>query len=405
MKPHVGQTLDLEIIKLVHGGLGLARLEGFVVFVKGVLPGERVSAVIREVKKNHANAELVELEHASNLRVPHVWPEAEWSRPAYERAGGADFGHIDRSAQLEFKTEILRDSLVRFGKVDPEIAASASVSATEGDMDGLRWRTRVTLHVNNDGIAGPYAENSHTVVPVETLPLAVTEIEQLNVHRGQWSGHRRIRLIRPAQGSPRMVIDTQRPETIVERVGEHRFQLSDHGFWQVHHRATDTLFAEVTRLALSVPADPGHTHLDLYGGVGLFARALLDAYGDNSSVVTVEADADASRFAEQNLSSSPRARAVESTATNYVRTLEGADGALGTVVLDPPRSGAEREVVSQLLRQGPQAIIYVACDPVALGRDIALFSEGGYQLAEVKGFDLFPHTHHMEAVALLTPAR
>ena len=405
MKPYVGQTLELEIIKLVHGGWGLARHEGFVVFVKGVLPGEQIIAVIREVKKNHANAELVALEQASNARVSHVWPEAEWVRPAHQRAGGADYGHIDRPEQLTFKTDILRDSLERFGHVDPDIAALTSVAAVGGETDGLHWRTRVSLQVNDEGIAGPYAENSHTVVPVETLPLAVEEIEQLGAHRGSWSGHSRIRLIRPTDGSARLVIDRQRPDLIVETVGQHRFQLSDQGFWQVHSRAADTLFSQVKRLALDVEVQEGATHLDLYGGVGLFARALLDAYGENTAVVTVEADSDASHNAGINLSDAAGARAVASTAKAYLTRLHGQESPIGTVVLDPPRSGAEKEVISELLRLSPKAIIYVACDPVALGRDISRFAEGGYQVAEVNGFDLFPHTHHMEAVALLTSER
>ena len=404
MKPAVGERIELEVTKVVHGGLGLARYNGFVVFVRGALPRERVVAEVVDVKKNHSFAELIDVLTPSSMRVPHIWPEAEFTVPVNQRAGGADYGHIELGYQRALKTEILREALSRFGKVDPSLVGSVSVSAIPGDTDGLHWRTRVGLQINEGGQAGPFAEGTHNVVPVSSLPLAVDEIETLGIHTQDWSGHTRIRLVKPSGSEPRLILDDQKEETITEQAGGHDFQLSDQGFWQVHRLAADYLFSHVKTFAVESGAEPQRAHWDLYGGVGLFAKALLDAFGSDAAVTSVESDAKASAYAAKNLSGHTNSRAVPQDTLSFLRDQVGQPSDIGVVVIDPPRAGAKAEVVSLLVSAKPQAIIYVACDPVALSRDLELFAEKGYQPKSVTGVDMFPHTHHMEAIAVITPA-
>lgn len=404
MKPAVGERIELEVTKVVHGGLGLARHGGFVVFVRGALPRERVVAEVVDVKKNHSFAELVDVLTPSSMRVPHVWPEAEYTRPTRERAGGADFGHIELAYQRALKAEVLRDALTRFGKLQGLLVDNVTVDPLPGDQDGLHWRTRVGLHVNQQGQAGPFVEGSHTVVPVKSLPLAAKEIEDLSVHRADWSGHSKLRIVKPSLGEPRLIIDDQAPDTIVESAGGFEFRLSDQGFWQVHSAAANRLFSEVVSRASSINTSPGSVHWDLYGGVGLFSRALAEGLGSDESIISVETDAAASDYATANLSDLAGFSAYASDTLRFLRQPPARSGPLGVVVLDPPRSGANREVISLLSQQKPAGVIYVACDPVALARDIAIFAEHGYDVGDIQGLDMFPHTHHIEAVATLLPA-
>ena len=403
MKPSVGDRLDLEISKVVHGGFGLARHDGFVIFVKGVLPGEIVTAELYQVKKSHGYAHLLEVNSESAYREPHIWPEADHSRPIASRVGGADYGHIQRDYQLELKRLVLEDSLVRFGKVAEHLAGSVSVGALPGDDSGLHWRTRTTLHVSSDGTVGPYAEATHTVVPVTSLPLSTRESEALGVLSGDFSGHRRIRIVHPSRSEPRLIIDQQKPEPITEWVGEIPFQLTDQSFWQVHRSAATTLFDSVASSVSQLSVDPKATHWDLYGGVGLLARALLESLSTDATVISVESDEEASRFAASNLDPFPSARAVASSTEEFLTHHDDShdSGPLGVVVLDPPRSGAKEVVVQRICDRTPQAVVYVACDPVALGRDLGLFRERGYVPTNITGLDLFPHTHHFETVATL----
>lgn len=404
MAAAVGDRVELEISKVVHGGFGLARHDGFVVFVAGTLPGERVSAEISRIAKSHAFAHALAITEPSPHRVPHIWPEADVSRPVTERAGGADFGHIDLDYQRVVKSEIISDALLRVGHADPGVCGSIPVRALAGEPNGSGYRTRVTVHVDANGRVGPYAEGTHTVVPVQTLPLATPEINALGAHRSTWPDKRSLRLIHPSTGDARIVDSSLPPAGMIETVSGMNFVLDDRVFWQVHSHAPSALAEVVTRLIEAHGPDPKAEHWDLYGGVGLFARVLTHHFGEDSRVVSVESDRDASGYARENLSGFPHAKALSMETLRYLRSLEreakaSSRGSLGCVVLDPPRQGAGREVVNLISAQNPQVVIYVACDPMALARDVATFQSLGFHLAFVDALDLFPHTHHVEVVA------
>jgi len=405
-----GDIVELEVTKVVHGGDGLARHEGFVIFVHGGLPGERVLARVYSVKKSHAFADLIEVLTPSSHRVPHIWPEADVSRAPEARAGGADYGHIELGYQRALKTDILREALTRHAGVSEDFAQGVRVEPADGAPDALRWRTRVTLHVDESGLAGPYAERTHQVIAVDSLPLAASSLEGLGIHHGDWSGHKQIRLVQSSTGQPRVIIDTQKPQPLTEKVGDDVFHLSDQSFWQVHHSAAETLDALVSNALVQglageggfTPVDPSAQHLDLYSGVGLFAKAIGRAYGPDSRIIAVESDSGATDFTTKNLRHYPHSEVANSDVKRFLQSFTP-EGTVGTVVLDPPRTGAKADVVGHIIALQPQQVIYVACDPVALGRDIKLFRDAGYELVSVKGVDLFPHTHHMEAVASLVP--
>jgi len=187
------------------------------------------------------------------------------------------------------------------------------------------------------------------------------------------------------------------PEVVRERVGDRTFVVDAGGFWQVHPRAAAVLDGAVYGL-LDGHVEPDATHYDLYGGVGLFARTLADLGG--TDVVTVESSRRATEHARTNLAPLE----VTAVTARVDRFLQGAtrSGRTGAVVLDPPRAGAGRTVVEGVHALSPEAIAYVACDPVALARDLGTFRGLGWQVRTLRGFDLFPHSHHFEVVALLT---
>jgi tRNA/tmRNA/rRNA uracil-C5-methylase (TrmA/RlmC/RlmD family) len=203
------------------------------------------------------------------------------------------------------------------------------------------------------------------------------------------------------------VIGAQKPSTIRERVGEREFQLDDGGFWQVHTAAASTLSSAVVDAVDAQLFDPKAANLDLYGGVGLLAAALGDRFGSGLRITSVESDARATEHAAENLADWLGAAVVTSRVEHWVRSLaevsaaEKARLAAATVVLDPPRAGAGKAVLEALAAVKPSQLVYVACDPVAFARDVGLLADLGYSLASLRAFDLFPHTHHVEAVGLL----
>jgi len=411
-----GRELELDVTNIAHGGISVARHDGRVVFVSDAIPGERVRARITEdSKKSFWRAETVSVVEASEHRQPHVWAEASVDRHPSLRPGGADFGHIELSHQRELKRQVLADSMKRMGKIDIEAAAgnevdvNATVEAVPGNADGTGWRTRVRLHVDADGRLGPYAARSHTVIPVTSLPLAVPAIEQIAPLGEFFAGEEHVDIVAASTGAPRLIVGKQRSSVITELVGEREFRLADTGFWQVHHSAASALTVAVQEAILPDRFDPKAENLDLYGGVGLLAAAVADLFGPTTHITTVESESAATDFAAGNLSEWIGSAAITARVEPWIRKLAASASATerarlraATVVLDPPRSGAGAEVVRDLVGLAPAQIVYVACDPVALARDVALFAAGGYSLVRLRALDLFPHTHHLETVATLT---
>lgn len=401
-----GKDVELDVTGIAHGGISVARLDGRVVFVTDAIPGERVVArVTDDRKKAFWRADAVEVVEASPHRQEHVWGAASIDRDPAVRAGGAEFGHIELSHQRALKKQVLTEAMQRFAKLDVDV----EVEPVAGDVEakGLGWRTRVSLHVDGDGRVGPYAARSHTVVTVDDLPLATAALAEAAPLDQLFVGEERVDVLEASEGGARLIIGDQARTTIVERVGDREFRLDDAGFWQVHHGAATTLTEAVQDLVDPALFDPRAANLDLYGGVGLLAAAIGDRFGQATRITSVESDSRATDHASENLQEWIGASAVTGRVERWIREHSKATGidrsrlAASTILLDPPRSGAGRAVVDEITSIEPAQVVYVACDPVALARDVAFFAERGYHLEAIRAFDLFPHTHHLETVVRL----
>jgi len=403
----VGTELELEVTTVAHGGVFVARADNRVVFVADAVPGERVLARVTDDRHDsYWRADTVRVLSASPDRQQHIWPEASVDRDPADRAGGAEFGHIRIDRQRELKRQVVEENLSRMAGLDLEVP----VQEIGGSPDGTRWRTRVTLHVDEDGRVGPFAARSHRVIEVEGLPLASSRLEELAPLRPRSDGVETVDLVAPSTGEARMLpggAATAR-ETIVEEVGGRAFRLDLGGFWQVHENAAATLTRAVQDAVDDALLDPAAANLDLYGGVGLLAAALGERAGRTLRITSVESDRRATEYAQENLADWVGASAVTARVERYLERLVTSAGrgerarlSRATVVLDPPRSGAGKAVVRALGALRPAQLIYVACDPVALARDLGNLQRQGFRVTRVSAFDLFPNTHHVEAVATL----
>ena len=391
------QVLELEIEKVAHGGIFVARHEGRVVFVSHTAPGEKVKAKVYEDKGgSFCRAETLEVLSPSKNRVSHIWKEADRLG-----AGGAEFGHLALDYQRSLKTDVLEESLSRMAGISQRV----QVLPVPGDdtTNGLGYRTRVQLHVSAEGVAGPYQERTHNVVPVKSLPLAVTEINELGIHLKNWQDVKRIEIATASTGGVQWFIDKKLKgdKKLTERAVGRSFRISSGGFWQVHRGAAELLATEV--IELSEGLDPEANNLDLYGGVGLFSGALATKYGKKLNITTVESSKVATSDASANLVDLAKHKAVAAPVEGFLRLQikQGLQLAGATVILDPPRAGAGKTVVDQLVFLEPKKILYVACDPVSLARDLKAFLGSGYRLEQIRSYDLFPHTNHFETIASL----
>ena len=408
---HVGELIGpLDVGPVAHGGHCVARLDGQVVFVRHALPGELVTARVRDVNRRFARADTVEVLAASEHRVRPPCPNAG-------RCGGCDFQHATPAFQAELKRRVLAEQLQRLAGIDWD-------GVVEQVPPVLGSRVRMRFVTDPHGRLGLRAHRSHEVVPLPdggcplaepAMPSAVeppaspTRASEPLSAAGARGMARSVAHAAPGTASGRpdraplgeaellgvvsreggRLFPTDTDAVVTQRVGERIFTVAANGFWQAHRAAPEMLTAAVVE---GLNPEPGERAFDLYCGVGVFAGSLVDA---GCRVWGVEGNRPAIELARGNV---PQARFF---AGSVERTLARLPGRADLVVLDPPRTGAGRAVMTAIARLRPRAVAYVACDPAALARDLGFARELGYEPSSIRGFDLFGMTHHLEAVAIL----
>ncbi|MET1063790.1 MAG: TRAM domain-containing protein [Arthrobacter sp.] len=439
---HTHTELIVDVGPVAHGGHCVARHEGRVVFVRHGIPGEKVRVRLTESgpEAKFWRGDVVEVLAASPDRVEHFWDLADSARSWSHRhppVGGAELGHISLERQRSLKADVLAEQLRRLAGVERSITVEAVEEPGTPAATGLSWRTRAGFAVTPAGKLGMHAHRSDTVLPVRDMPLAVDAINALRLWDLDLQGIERVEVAAPANGSRPLVllvpaagtrakrlnaVLSQLPEDVSvasfdpvkgevlrlrgrtyvqETASGHDFRVTGDGFWQIHRDAPHTLVGAVGGFLQDGGfVDAGAAVADLYAGAGLFTAPLADAVGVTGSVLSVEGSPGTSRDARKNLHDAPQVEIVQG---RVERVLREKARAFDAVLLDPPRAGAGKAVVNQLVETGPRAVAYVSCDPASFARDLGYFQQSGWELQGLRAFDLYPHTHHMETVALLTP--
>ncbi|MEW1552098.1 class I SAM-dependent RNA methyltransferase [Streptomyces tsukubensis] len=430
----VGEEYEVEVGPVAHGGHCIARTDaGRVLFVRHTLPGEKVIAKITEGDETSRflRADAVRILAPAKDRVEAPCP---FSGPG--RCGGCDWQHVKPGAQRRFKGEVIAEQLQRLAGLTPEEAGwDGTVMPAEGDKlpagQVPAWRTRVQYAIDTEGRAGLRRHRSHEVERIDHCMIAAPGVDELGVEKREWPGmasveaiaatgsHDRQVVLTPRPGARLPLVELDRPVSVL-RVDEHdsgvhrvhgrafvreradgrTYRVGNGGFWQVHPQAADTLVKAVMQ---GLMPRKGETALDLYCGVGLFAGAIAERVGEQGAVLGIESSKRAVEDARHNLDDLPRVR-IEHGRVDRILPRTGITET-DLIVLDPPRAGAGKQTVRHLAALAARRIAYVACDPAALARDLAYFSEEGYRVRTLRAFDLFPMTHHVECVAILEPVK
>ena len=375
----VGQRVAVTIEKIAHGGHFIARHEGAVIFVRHAIPGEECTIEISSVGSSFNRGDVVSVEKAS---VDRVSPPCSYAHRL--GCGGCDFQHIEISAQRKLKSDVIREQFARIAKMEIDVEVEEAGPA-------LGWRTRATASVTKSGKIGFISARSHNVIAIDNCLITAPGIEFSALSKKQWQTGAKIDLATSSTGESFVSGDVT--ELMHEKVGDRVLEVSNDSFWQSHVNAPQVLTEIVSEYA---NVQSGEHVLDLYGGVGLFTSALIDAVGPTGRIDLVEGSKSATADAKKNFSAHSNVNIVTASVERAITRIDGGD----VVILDPPREGAGKEVISELARISPRAIVYVACDPAALARDTTYLQEVGYSLKKMRAFDLFPMTHHIETVAL-----
>ena len=375
----VGQRVAVTIEKVAHGGHFIARHEGAVIFVRHAIPGEECTIEISSVGSSFNRGDVISVEKPS---VDRVTPPCSYAHRL--GCGGCDFQHIEISAQRKLKSDVIREQFARIAKMEVDVEVEEVGPA-------LGWRTRATASVTKSGKLGFISARSHNVIAIENCPITAPGIGFSTQAKKQWQAGEKIDLATSSTGESYVTGESK--EVMHEKVGDNVLEVSNDSFWQSHINAPKVLTEIVSEYA---NVQSGEHVLDLYGGVGLFTSALIGAVGPKGRIDLVEGSKSATADAKRNFAAHSNVNIVTASVERAITRIDGGD----VVILDPPREGAGKEVISELARIAPRAIVYVACDPAALARDTTYLQEAGYSLKQMRAFDLFPMTHHIETVAL-----
>lgn len=414
------EPVEAQIEGFTHGGKGVARVQGKAVFVPHTIPGERVRLQVIDDRKRWARAVLLDVVEPSPDRVVPPCPYVP-------ECGGCDLQHIQPDAQRELKTQVVREQLTRLGgQDDPPVRPTRSVGPD------VAYRNNIRLHADEQGRLGFHRTGSHDVVPIDRCLIASEDVQRLREAVGDDTGAAEVTVRAHARTQAAAVRLTPGPGPLdipdggfdvalsqpdgsvavlrgdgelTEMIAGRRFRFDTTSFFQVTTFGAEALTSAVLDAVGDVE---GASLWDLYAGVGLLSLPMAAA---GAQVVAVEGYPTAAEYARINARENQLE--LEVVADEVARTVRrAASGGRVTVaqsstdlelpdivVLDPPRQGAGKRVITDLARMQPATIVYVACDVAALSRDTRTLSDAGYRLVEAQPLDLFPMTHHVEVVA------
>jgi 23S rRNA (uracil1939-C5)-methyltransferase len=383
--------LIVDIERILPGGMGFAHADGKTVFVSLAAPGDRVRVTVDREQGKVLFASIKEIITRSSFRV-------EPPCPYFGRCGGCDFQQLTYEAQLAAKASIIRDCLHRITKLE-----DAPDFIVEPSPEIWRYRARATWQLDQEKKeVGYYERNSRRVCDVADCAVLVPSLQTTLEQVRNTPGHElppMLEHLDVVSGDNGVSLATEFAEfqtkELTLRVGEEVYGYNAEAFFQVNQ----LLLPSLVEFAISDAR--GETAVDLYCGVGLFTLPLTRRF---ERVIGVESNPVATRFARRNLQNAGLTNASVETASlsDWMVETEERVKTVDYVLLDPPRAGAESIVIRGILDLQPKRITYVSCDPATLARDLKKLLAGGYALREIRGFDMFPQTHHVETIAHLT---
>ncbi|MEI7846118.1 MAG: class I SAM-dependent RNA methyltransferase [Chloroflexota bacterium] len=403
------KPVEIVLTALSYGGEAIGRYDGRAVFVPFALTGETVRVRIVDERKNFARAELIEVIKASPDRI-------EPRCPYFGICGGCHYQHLSYTSQLDLKTNILRDQLIRIGKLeDPPVQTIVAAP------DPWNYRNNVQFHLDQSGVLGFIAAASpEELIPVKECFLPEASINALwpTLEFEPDSPLERVSLRAGANDDLMLVLESDEeapPEIEIEAgisvvhlteddsvvmagdgylvisVLGRPFKVSAASFFQVN---TAMAARMVEHLLQNLPITTTSTLLDIYCGAGLFSVFFASRV---ARLIGIEAAASACEDFAVNLDEFDNVELYQGLAQDILPALKVA---ADIAIVDPPRAGLDKAVLDALLRIKPKTLAYVSCDPSTLARDAARLLLGGYRLKQVTPFDLFPQTYHIESISI-----
>jgi 23S rRNA (uracil1939-C5)-methyltransferase len=382
--------LEARIESIAAGGAGLARLDGKPVFIRGGIPGERLVCRITKDHRSWAEAQLLELLDASPDRVQPVCG-------IYGICGGCNLQHLGYNAQIAAKTAILKDAFVRIGGFTPPEPKPIYSEPWE-------YRNRMQFHAIREGgkknsgvLWGLKSEKNASTVPVPDCPIADPGIRRLLREKEKKT------LLTPLD-KDRFTVYARGDLFLIEcphppasrgktRILDQELTLDASLFFQSNGAMLEKMIADL--LVIAGEADRSMPMADLFCGVGTFAAFLGKLFPKSD---LVEENKAAIAIARENFAAPARGDFFAQRSEDWVK--RNNPNGFGFIIADPPRQGLSQNLALRLAAEGPPMLVYVSCDPATLARDSKILTAGNYHLRELRFYDFYPQTSHIESLAV-----
>lgn len=446
---NINDELTVKIEKLSNLGLGIAKVDGFVIFVENACPGDEAKIVITNVSKTYANAKVLEIITPSNSRV-------EPFCPMQKICGACQLQFIDYDYQLELKRQIVEDALHSIAGIDIDVPLTISSPQNQAYRHKIQYpvtRTKVSKRI----LAGYYKPHSHEIVNIKYCPIQpeicdkIVDYIRENASKFGVTGYNEKKhdgdlkhiVLRVSANSGRvlvtLVINSKQPfakiksfaadifeafeevsgvclnfnskrtnvilsdntdcvagESFVEeKLLDKTFKIGADTFFQVNPKSAENIFSYVKH---EIEKTPSATVLDAYAGIAAFGIVVSDIA---SKVVSVEANSSSIEKASEVLRMN-NINNVELHSEDTTKYLKSVKRKFDVTIIDPPRKGCTPESLDETLHHTKDKIIYVSCNPATLARDLRYLTEKGCTLESIQPFDMFCHTYHVETVAVLS---
>ncbi len=437
------EDLTLKVTALSNEGQGVARVDGYAVFVIGALANETVSAHVIKVTPSYAVAKTIEILTPSPDRV-------QPGCPVFAQCGGCTLWHLDYAAQLAQKQQWVLDALSRLGGFQ-----TVPIQPIIGMEEPMRYRNKGSFPfgmLGNAAVFGFYAPRSHRLVPFSDCPIQESSIVEAARRVAAWAndfgvpvydettgkGQLRHVVARTTASGERMAVIVTRgglkhkddllayledfdsvwhnenpkdtnvvfgnrftllsgKPALTETIGDKRFFVSPQSFLQVNRIQTQALY-ETAKEFLS--AKPDETIVDAYCGVGTISLFVAE---DCKRVVGIEQVAPAIEDAKRNADENgvTNASFVCGNVEDVLPKMVASGETIDAIVLDPPRKGCDPAALESIAKSGVNRVVYVSCNPATLARDCKILAAHGFSLTTVRPVDMFPQTCHVECVVLM----
>lgn len=371
-------TIQVEIEKAVFGGMFLGRHEGKAILVPHAVPGETAAVRILSEKKDYCTGEIESIIAGSGDRITPACP-------LYARCGGCSYLHVPYDKELEFKTDVLMDSLGRIAGMGPGAVPRPDIMHD----DRFHYRSHAALKARN-GISGFFRRGTNDIVPVSGTGCLLLD-EAINVRIRSLEASSDYRAAVDCTGA--VITSIDRGAVVREREAGLVFSRGIDQFFQANRLLRGPLLEKVVSLA---GCDDTAEFLDIGCGVGFFTLPLarVSRHGHG-----IDISAESIRYARVNAAANGISNAdFEACASSRIHPGRMAPG---VIVMDPPRAGIDRHTRKTILAIRPRVIVYVSCSPPTFARDVKDLAAGGYTLETLALADMFPCTQHVEVIARL----